>query len=291
MYRIFLIVLMFSLFCSFSVIAEEVHTKVIGDRVNVRARPNADSEIVTQLALNEDVVVIEEQPGWTKIKAPLHSKCWVQSNFIENGMINKESVNLRCGPGTAYPVLVQMPKGTPVKTLEIFNDWTKIEPPVDFGVWVSAQYLEISKKEEAQSEKKEVQVVEEKITEEKPTEIMEKTIVETESQEIPSSEVKEIPVASEVIVPETISVPESEIPAVELISFAGKLEDMGVVVNRPGTYKLISEKGKWICIVRSPTLDVNPYSGKVVRVEGVVLSKTSAWDVPVIELKRVTVIK
>jgi uncharacterized protein YgiM (DUF1202 family) len=288
MYRIFLIVLFFSFICSFSLRAEEIHTKAIGDRVNVRARPNADGELVTQLALNEDVIVLEEQPEWIKIKAPSHSKCWVQSSFIDNGVINKEAVNLRCGPGTAYPILAQMPKGTAVKILEIFNDWTKVEPPVDFGVWVSAKYLAVLKKEEVKEEVKE-QPIEEKVIEEQPVLIDEQTVSETETQKVSDLMAGENSAVSEV--PQGVAVPESEMSDIELVSFVGKLEDMGVIVNRPGTYKLISEKGKWICIVRSPTLEVNSYVGKIIRVECVILSKTSTWNVPVVELKRVTIIK
>lgn len=243
-----------------------VTAKVTGDRVNVRARPVLGSEIVTQLGLDEEVEVLEERAEWTKIKAPAHSRCWVHSDYVEGGRLKGNSVNLRCGPGVAFPVLCQLPRGTEVNIVEVIGDWVRIEPPVEFGVWVSSKYIEYPEP---------VEVVEE---------VLEEEIVEEEIVEEPA------PLVSIPEIPTTVSVPPEEIPKIELVSYAGTLEDLGIIINRPGTYKLISN-GKWLCILRSPTLDLNPYVNRVVRIEGVAVAVASSWDVPVVEVKRLQVIK
>lgn len=256
--------------------AEELeHTKVIGNNVNVRVRPDANSEIVTQLRQGENVIVLEKQDEWTKIIGPSHSKCWVFKDGVNDSVIIKDSVNMRCGPGAAYPVLARLKKGTNVQVLETFGDWVKIDPPVEFGVWISSKYLECNMPvKETEKEKKEIikPVVEE------PPSNKDSEGLQPSSADVPIGEPQ-------------ISVSQEEISGIELVSFAGRLEDLGIIINRPGTYKLISGSGKWECIIRSPTLDVNPYINRIVRVEGVALAKTSSWNVPVIELKKLNVIK
>lgn len=247
------ILLVAAFFC-FSASAEElVRAKVTGDSVNVRVRPEINSEIVTQLSAGEEVVVLEKGDEWTKVLAPSHSKCWVHSETVSGSIIKSDSVNLRCGPGLAFPVMAKLKNGTKIDIIEVFGEWVRIEPPVEFGLWVNSKYLEY----------------EPQITPEKPPEA-EPVVVEEK--------------------PQVVSVAEEEITGVELVSYAGRLEDLGVIINRPGTYKLVSDD-KWVCIIKSPTLDVNPYVNRMVRIEGVLLSKSSSWNVPIIELKRLSLIK
>lgn len=245
-----------------------VTAKVAGNRVNARIRPVLGSEIVTQLSFGEEVEVLEEGAEWTKIKRPAHSRCWIHSDYVESGRIIAGSVNMRCGPGLAFPVLCQLDRGTEVNIVEVIGDWMRIEPPVEFGVWISSQYIEHPEP---------VETAKEKIVEEE--EIVEEKIVEESAPFVCTPEI-----------PPTVSVPPEEIPKVELVSYAGTLEDLGIIINRPGTYKLISN-GKWVCILKSPTLDLNPYVNRVVRIDGVGVAVASSWDVPVIEVKRLRVIK
>lgn len=237
--------------------AEEIlRAKAAGNNVNVRVRPEVNSEIVTQLSAGEKVIVLEKGGEWTKIAAPGHSRCWVYSECVSGAAIKTDSVNMRCGPGLAYPVLATLKKGTRVDIIEVFGEWTRIEPPVEFGVWVSSRYLEYK---------------------------LQTQITHEESQEIEPVEVE-----PEIIEPVIVAI---EVEGVELVTFAGRLEDLGVIINRPGTYKLVSGRDKWLCIIKSSEIDVNPYVNRVVRIEGVMLSRSSSWNVPVVELKRLSVIK
>lgn len=273
----------FVLFCVFCglVFSHSLYAftaRVTGDRVNVRARPVRGSEIVTQLSLDEEVVVLEEGLLWTKIKAPVTSRCWIHSDYVEAGKIKGSSVNMRCGPGVAFPVLYRLNRGTQINIIEVAGDWILIEPPVEFGVWVSTKYLEYPKPEEA--------------VEEKPMELVKTSKLAGEKQaqeEVFEEQELDIPVPLPDI-PAIVSVPQEEISDIELVSYAGTLQDLGIIINRPGTYKLVSSD-KWLCILRSPTLDLNPYVNRVVRIEGVKVAFASSWDIPVVEVKRLQVIK
>lgn len=247
--------------------------RVTGDRVNVRAKPILGSEIVTQLSLNEEVLVVEETDEWAKIKGPVHSKCWVHSDYVKDGVITANGVNMRCGPGVAFPSLVKVNKNTKVNVIDESGDWVRVSPPVEFTVWVSSKYLEYEGSVDKEAEEKIVKVVEEETSKEEP--------IETE-EEMEFVEVS--------VVPGTISVSEDEIAGVKLKSYIGTLEDLGVIINRPGTYKLVA-RGKWVCILKSPTLDLNPYVNRVIRIEGVEISESSSWGVPVAEVKRLQVVR
>lgn len=257
------------LFIWYPLLAEELlRARVTADRVNVRIRPDINSEIVTQLSSGEEVIVLERGDEWTKIKAPIHTKCWVYNECIEGDRIKSDSVNMRCGPGIAFPVLARLKKGTQINIIEVFGEWTRISPPVEFPAWVSSKYL---------------QYLEELQVSPVAGPLISETTIQEQTVRLQEPEFKESRVIS--------SISEEEIGRIELVSFAGRLEDLGVLINRPGTYKLVDGKGKWLCIIKSPTLDINPYIHRSVRIEGVVLSKSSSWGVPVIELKRLSVIR
>ena len=267
---VFFLIVLICLYPSMSFSALD-KVQVTATKLNVRAKPKLNSEVVTQLELDEIVEVMEEGEGWTRIKAPIHTSCWVHTNYVEKGRITNDAVNLRSGPGEAFPSLCLLYKGTPVNFIEVFGDWVHIKPPIEFGVWVSSDYLGPIKKGK--------------------TNIVEKTVVEEKLAK--KEEEKKIKVSindSKKTFPSKVSVPQKEISGVSLVSYAGYLEDLGVIVNRPGTYKLVLNE-KWLCILKSPTLELNSYSGRMIRVEGVVLTKKTSWGVPVIEVKRLHVIE
>ena len=256
--------------------------KVTANNVNVRVRPVLGSEIITQINLGEEVEVLERGTEWTKIKVPVHSRCWVHSDYVKGGRITAGAVNMRCGPGLAFPVLCRLERGIEVNIVEVAGDWIRIEPPVEFGVWTSTQYLAFSEPTKVEEEIPAKSIVQEIVVEEEITE----TGIDTEiglSQE-------PVLVVDTLDAPVAISVSQDEILNLELVTYAGVLEDLGMIINRPGTYKLIS-KGKWICILKSPTLDLNPYVNRVVRIEGIKVAVSSSWKVPILEVKRLQVIK
>lgn len=280
MKRLFAFTLFVLFLYSFSLSAA-VKARVTGHRLNVRARPDINAEIVTQLRLDDTAEVLEKGEEWTKIKAPADSSCWVFSEYVTKGRINTDSVNLRSGPGLAFPVLCCLYQGTPVGIMEVAGEWSRIQPPVEFGVWVSSRYLSYRDKEEKEEPP-------EKSAKGSKASRLEKQI---EEQPLPPAEqaVEKIGALPAQVKP-AVSLPESEIKELELVSYAGYLDDLGMIINRPGTYKL-TDGEEWVCILTSPVIELNPYVNRQVRIEGIIVSQTTSWGIPVVEVKRLQVIK
>ena len=121
---------------------------------NVRGQAAINSEVVTSLKRGEQVTVIEEvtlkkpktdEPAkWAKIALPPSVGVWVHSDYIDpnSKAVKSSRLNLRSGPGENYSVLGRVPKGTPVKEIEVKGHWVKIEAPADTYAFVAAHLLQ-----------------------------------------------------------------------------------------------------------------------------------------------------
>ena len=93
--------------------------EVIGDRVNVRARPNSEAAAITQLTQGALVRVKSTANNWVKIVAPKGSFGWVHQKFVE---ITPNKVTDDLLPQEIMPALQGSPVVTstpPVKEIEI----------------------------------------------------------------------------------------------------------------------------------------------------------------------------
>jgi len=141
--KIFLISLVV-LLCSQNVFAEKRFPymgRVNGSRVNVRGGAGLNFGILTQLKQGEDVVIIEETDEWCKMKLPHGCSAWVFAKLIKNGKVNRDTINVRSGPGSNYAVLANLLRGESVFVLDDIGEWVKIEPPVNAGAWAYKQYI------------------------------------------------------------------------------------------------------------------------------------------------------
>lgn len=123
------------------------------ERVNVRARPDVDSDVVARLKNKDSVVVLEEVsaksagPGeparWAKIAWPESAPVWVYADFLDRqgSTVKVAKLNLRAGPSENHNVVGTLEKGASVKKLEAKGDWWKIEAPASCAAYVSAHFL------------------------------------------------------------------------------------------------------------------------------------------------------
>jgi SH3-like domain-containing protein len=126
----------------------------VQDHVNVRSRPDTDSEVVTHLKKAEMVTVIEEVtrhkagPGeptrWAKVAWPSEVPVWLYAEFVDRSasQVKVTKLNLRAGPGENYSVIGSIEKGTPVKKLDAKGDWWKIEAPEGCHAYIAANLLQ-----------------------------------------------------------------------------------------------------------------------------------------------------
>ncbi len=120
--------------------------------VNVRGKPDINSEVVTRLKRGDSVTVLEllsvkakqdEPAKWAKISLPTNAAVWVNATLINpaDKTVVPKKLNVRSGPGENYSVVARLPKGTAVKEIETKGDWIKIEAPSDSCGFVAAHLL------------------------------------------------------------------------------------------------------------------------------------------------------
>jgi uncharacterized protein YgiM (DUF1202 family) len=126
---------------------------VDANHVNVRGQPRLNSEVVTRLAKDQKVTVIEEitknnsgpdEPSaWAKIALPSDVHVWVNSSFIDgsNKTVKPKKLNVRSGPGENFSVLGRLERGESINQVSTKGDWLEIEAPTNAYAFVAAQYL------------------------------------------------------------------------------------------------------------------------------------------------------
>jgi uncharacterized protein YgiM (DUF1202 family) len=126
---------------------------VDANHVNVRGQARLNSEVVTRLARNQKVTVMEEitrnnsgpdEPSaWAKIVLPADVHVWVNTGFIDpsSKAVKPKKLNVRGGPGENYSVLGRMEMGEVVTQVSAKGDWLEIEAPTNTYAFVAAQYL------------------------------------------------------------------------------------------------------------------------------------------------------
>lgn len=115
--------------------------RVSGSRVNIRGSHTTSSDVLTQLKKGQDVTVIEERQGWSKIIMPYGISTWVYAPLIKDNLVDRDTINVRSGPAVHYSVLAKLKRGDVVKILDEVDNWIKISPPAGVGGWISSQYV------------------------------------------------------------------------------------------------------------------------------------------------------
>lgn len=126
---------------------------VIADGVNLRARPDAHSEIIGQLAKGRRLTVLEDVSGprasgvkalWSRVALPSDTPVWVFGDFInpENQRVVATMLNVRAGPGQEHASLGVLLKGERVEILGRQGNWLKIKAPIGTYGFVAAEYLQ-----------------------------------------------------------------------------------------------------------------------------------------------------
>ncbi|RKX45116.1 MAG: hypothetical protein DRP64_05245 [Verrucomicrobia bacterium] len=138
---------LFLLLCSVVVAAaqtnEVVKVKVTGDRVSLRSNPDINSELLDRAMKGEELVFLGKTNGWMAVQAPDSLDFWVSGQYVLNGVVQPEKLNVRSGPSPNYSVVCVVNKGDLVALRGEFNEWLKIAPPTGSRVWISEDYAEI----------------------------------------------------------------------------------------------------------------------------------------------------
>ena len=231
--------------------------RVTGDRVSLRAKPSLEGELLDRAMRGEEMVYFGKTNGWVAVQAPDSLNFWVSGEYVENGVVTPNKLNVRSGPSKNYNVVAIVLRGEEVSVRGEFNDWVKIAPPTGSRVWISEDYVDI-------------------IEPPKPV-----------PEVVPEPEPEPQPVVEKKPEPE----PENDLPPLMLVldksKPQGKIDRIPGVLRRanPGLYQLVLIAGEIeepICLVRGREYQLEKYLNRSLMLEGPVYWVKDV-DLPVIQ--------
>lgn len=233
---------------------------ITADAVNIRSGANPNFEILCKLNKGSFITIAGRSLDWYKIKLPKEAYCYVNSDYIEvkdiaTGIIKADRVNIRAREGQNYNILAQINKGDKVELIEKVGDWYKIEPTENCFGWVHSDFVKyFSRIEEVKLGKKKEEIKE-----------------EVKFQQ---------PLKEEPIKKEPITKEEKEVPIA-----TGRIEDLGRIMNRPGTHKLVKD-GSVIYYLKGDRSQLDSLNFYEVRVWGEVTKRPNC-KYPLIIVKKI----
>jgi len=119
----------------------EVRTKA--DKVNLRVRPEAASEVVGQVGEGQVLAVTRIEGEWLGVVAPTNAGVWVKSQFVKDGVATGDKIRLRAGPGIGFRDVGLLRKGDKVVARDTHGEWLRIAPPEGLILWVSQTLVDL----------------------------------------------------------------------------------------------------------------------------------------------------
>ncbi|HMO51402.1 MAG TPA: SH3 domain-containing protein [Kiritimatiellia bacterium] len=121
----------------------QILARVNADRVNLRARPDQQSETVSQVGIGDALAVRSIQDAWIEIVPPESVDFWVHREFIVDDIVVVNRLNVRSGAGINYNVVGSYSRGETIKRRGSFGEWLKVSAPSDASLWVSRDLVEL----------------------------------------------------------------------------------------------------------------------------------------------------
>ncbi len=119
--------------------------EITSDRVNVRAGPDLNFEIIYSLDKGQKIEVKEEQFGWYRIQLPEECVLYINKEFVskdaDNYLAKAEGVNVRSGAGFEFNVVGQLSKGSKIEVIREELKWYGIKATPDCSGWVNSKYI------------------------------------------------------------------------------------------------------------------------------------------------------
>jgi len=116
--------------------------KVTGNRVSLRARPDAESELLDRVMRGDELVLLDQTNGWMAVQAPDTVDFWVFGKYLKSGVVDPEKLNVRSGPNQNYSVMYVAKRDEKLRVRGESREWTKVAPMKGARVWVSAKFVE-----------------------------------------------------------------------------------------------------------------------------------------------------
>lgn len=121
---------------------EHVKVRAVTHNVNIRAMPDTKSEVVAQISTNDELLVKSVGKEWVELVPPCSVEFWVLSDYIRDGAVKGQNVNVRAGPGINFSIVGQVNQGMNVVVKSAHLDWVSISPPESCSLWVYRPLVE-----------------------------------------------------------------------------------------------------------------------------------------------------
>jgi uncharacterized protein YraI len=116
--------------------------EVSADRVNLRACPSPDCEVVAQVSRGQVLSTLDgRENGWIEVIPPDGTVFWVYAELVSDDVSSVDDLRVRCGPGINYRPVGKVTKGGRVSTVGRDGDWLRIASPPGCSIWVSGQFV------------------------------------------------------------------------------------------------------------------------------------------------------
>lgn len=265
--------------------------QVIGNRVNLRTRPDLQAEVVGQVNRGDQLAVRSISGDWAEVAPPASIEFWVHSDFIEGGEVTPPRLNVRAGPSINYSVVAVIERGFQVQQTGSYGEWLSIRPPDAASVWITRDLLEpltpdgaalmaptsspIGKGAQPLPEEP---VVQQPIA--PPVEPVETQPVAEMPVMEPAPEPSVVmpePVVPEPVVQRPAPPPPRDLPLIPLegqgewVELSGVLRPAGFFFGRPSRYRLTTSEGhaiKTICFVRGEANQMESLLGRSLQING-----------------------
>ena len=251
---------------------EVLKIRVTGDRVSLRAKPDLNGDLLERAMRGEEMVFFEKTNGWVAVQAPESLDFWVAAEYVQNGVIQPEKLNVRSGPSLNYSVVAVLSKGDAVSLRGEFNDWLKIAPPQGSKVWISEDFVEFI---EPPKPEPVIEVIPE------PELVIEPA---PEPEVVSSTEPEPVVESADETLPPLILVMDKNKPQ-------GNYDEIPGVLRRanPGLYKLVLIADGFeepICLVRGKEAQMERYLNRSMLLKGKVYWAKDI-DLPIIQPEKI----
>lgn len=234
--------------------------RAVGDRVNLRARPSLDSEVVGQVNDGDVLTVRSMQGDWVEVDVPKHVDLYVHRDFVREGKIQATKLNVRCGPGINYQVAGSVERGTPIESRGDVGEWMKIAPPASCSVWVSRNFVERAPPSPGAGT---------------PPGTVILPPVAPPVGEQPLSPRVATPPAAGAVAQEQEPPPGYRLAPVEgqgrMVQREGRVKPVGFMFSRPTRYQLVQEKGartETVCFLYGNEQQLRSMENKTIQIRG-----------------------
>lgn len=246
---------------------------VTGNRVSLRASPEPIGVLLGRAMKGDELQLKDNsQPGWVGVVPPDAVDLWVHSEFIVDGVVTTEKLNVRSGPSLNHSVVGILTDGQTVDVRGKIADWVRIAPPSDCTAWISRQFTDIALPERSgvpvMDEVAEVPEMTKTVIMPKPVELPE-AVVSIDPPEQPETVVVE-PTLEQVMVAASETVQKRLIP--DPSKEQGLPETFSGLLKRADEplYKLVNPKAVYetVCYVRGNSEQMQTYAKLPLRLTG-----------------------